>query len=101
MAIFMKKRLAPRRRRPLCVCSTVSAWRTAVNVGATRARQPRGTPLAREHAQVTAPGQAAGGSAAVAAACAALRFVRAASAPSGSPSGSSASAAAASAANTA
>ena len=55
-----RKRLA-RRRLPLCVlvCSTVSAWRMAVNVGATCARQPRGAPLAREHAQVTASGQTA------------------------------------------
>ena len=52
-----RKRLA-RRRLPLCVLD-VGAWRTAVNVGATCARQPRGAPLAREHAQVTAPGQTA------------------------------------------
>jgi len=55
-----RKRLA--RRASLSVCSTVSAWRTAVNVGATCARQPRGAPLAplaREHAQVATPGQTA------------------------------------------
>ena len=53
-----KRKWLARRASP-SVCSTVSAWRTAVNVGATCARQPRGAPLAREHAQVTASGQTA------------------------------------------